>query len=274
MNYSSLYDLIKYLEYGTNLHIGVLFFGSYGNEKLVVPRDKTIHSRPVCKEFKKEPKGMTRCYRCKMAAVKKAISTKEVFDGFCINGVYEYTKPIIVDSQVVGIIFIGNILSEKSKIRQMYVLENKEYLFETMEKNFDFEKCNAVGTLIESYIKMIFDMYPIKKDDGKFDPLIENLKKYINANLEDKTNIFMLAKVFNYNPKYLGRLFKKKTGMSINEYANKRRIEYSKELLSGNDDTIINISIKAGYKNVTYFNREFKKHCGITPTEYRKRVCS
>ncbi len=272
MEYSNLYDLIKYLEYGTKLHIGILFFGSYGNEKLVVPREHTIHPSPICKEFKKLPNGMNRCYRCKMAAVKKAIRTKKVFGGFCINGVYEYTRPITIDSQVVGIIFIGNILSEKSKTEHPSSFADKEFLFDTMEKDFDFEKCNAVGTVIESYIKMILTVYPSDNSNRDFDPLIENMKKYINANIEDKTDISLLAKAFNYNAKYLGRLFKQKTGMSINEYANKKRIEYSKELLSDSADTIINISIKAGYKNVTYFNREFKKYCGVTPSEYRRTL--
>lgn len=52
MNCSSLYDLITYLEYGTKLNIGVLFFGHYGNEKLSLPFSKTIHSAKICEKMR------------------------------------------------------------------------------------------------------------------------------------------------------------------------------------------------------------------------------
>ena len=44
MNYSNLYDLISSIEYGTNLHITVLFFGVERNEKMQLPTSATIHT--------------------------------------------------------------------------------------------------------------------------------------------------------------------------------------------------------------------------------------
>ena len=270
MNYSSLCDLITYLEYGTKLHIGVLFLGHYGSEQLAVPYKNTIHTSPICETLKTVPQGYRRCYRCRNAAIQKAIRTKEAFGGICINGIYEYTRPITIDNTVVCIIFIGNILPESgecAKIKQR--LLSKKYLIETLEKNFGFEKCEAVGVLLESYIRMTLDSCHESSENKEFDPLMENLKNYIEANLEYKIDISLLAKMFHYNEKYLGRLFKKKMGMSFSEYVNRRRVEYGKTLLCQSDDTIINVAAKAGFHNVTYFNRMFQKYLHMTPTEYR-----
>ena len=57
--------------------------------------------------------------------------------------------------------------------------------------------------------------------------------------------------------------------MSFSEYVNRRRVEYGKTLLCQSDDTIINVAAKAGFHNVTYFNRMFQKYLHMTPTEYR-----
>jgi len=163
MNYSTLFDMITFLEYGTKLHIGVLFFGNYSNEKFTLPIENTIHAGVICDEFKSHDRGLERCFRCRNIAIQKALCEKKAFGGLCINGVYEYTKPVVVDDVVVCIIYIGNILpciEEREKI--LNKLTKKVHLIETLEKDFGFEKCEAVGALIESYIKMIITIEPEK----------------------------------------------------------------------------------------------------------------
>lgn len=271
MNYSSLNDLIDYLEYGTKLHIGVLFFGAYGNEKLVLPHEKQIHKSPVCAVMKGSPNGYRRCYYCRNSAVKKALTDKAPFGGLCINGIYEYTRPVIIDDEVVSVIFIGNILppgDKREKLRRN--LSEREDLIGSLENGFSFEKCQAIGELIESYIRMILELSPVENKKTDFDPLIENLKNYIEANLEYEIDLSLVAQMFHYNEKYLGRLFKRKTGYSFSEWINKRRVEISREMLLAEKDTVTNISSKVGFNNVTYFNRLFKKRYGVTPSEYRK----
>ena len=107
MEYSKLYDLINYLQYGTNLHIGVLFLGSYGNDMVKLPHRQEIHAGVLCDEFKTQ--NFDRCYRCRNKAVYKALKTKKDFGGVCINGIYEYTRPVVINDEVASIIYIGNI---------------------------------------------------------------------------------------------------------------------------------------------------------------------
>ena len=107
--------------------------------------------------------------------------------------------------------------------------------------------------------------------DDTYNPLIENIKNYIEENLEYKIDLSRLALMHHYNEKYLGRLFKKKTGKSFCEYTTERRLERSKFLLSNTNTTIISIAEQSGFQSVTYFNRMFKKSFGITPTQYRTK---
>ncbi len=270
MEYSSLYDLISYLQYGTHLHIGVLFFGDYGNEKCILPHKQTIHAGKICDEFKSHEDGYRRCFKCRNLAVKKALTTKKPFSGFCINGVFEYTRPVVIENDVACIIYIGNILSENSeKLKSR--LPEKLHLLDTLEKNFGLDDCEKVGGLLETYIRTLLENIP-SCNKNKFNPLIENIKNYIEANLEFDIKISQIAEAFHYNERYLGRLFKKETNMSFSDYISSKRLIKSKSLLKNTDFTVLDISSKLGFNNVTYFNRLFKKTFKITPTEYRKKT--
>ncbi len=81
MDYNSLFDLIISLEYGTKIHIGVLFFENHGFQKLVLPLQHTIHPRKICEHFKNTPNGFNRCFRCRNLAIKKALKDKAPFYG-------------------------------------------------------------------------------------------------------------------------------------------------------------------------------------------------
>ena len=77
--YSNLYDLIDCLSRGVKLHIGVLFFGHWGNEKTALPQKHKIHDAPVCAAMKSTAAGFETCYCYRNASVRRAHETKKPF---------------------------------------------------------------------------------------------------------------------------------------------------------------------------------------------------
>lgn len=271
MEYISLHDFINCMQYGTKLHIGVLFFGDYGNEKCILPHEQQIHAGKICTEFKIHKRGYERCYACRCAAIQKAMHIKKAFGGLCINGIYEYTRPVVIDNNIACIIYIGNILEETKGLEKLRKnLSGKENLLNTLEKNFPFEMCETFGALIENHIRILLNYVPATSTPV-FKPLIENIKSYIEANLEYNIKLSNLANAFGYNEQYIGRLFKKEMHMNFSEYVNMQRIRHAKILLKETTESVIIISMSVGFNNVTYFNKMFKKHTGITPLEYRNK---
>ena len=267
MMHKPLSELIKYLQRGTNLHIGILFLGGYGNEMLTLPNPQGHHVGEVCNDFKTQGfSGFRRCFRCRNLAIKKALREKKPFGGLCINNVYEYTHPVIINNDVACIICIGNILDKAAL--PMLETHISQWQISTMEKDFGAEECSTMATIIESYIRLLFDEYGYRSKISN--SLIENVKNYIYSNCEYNIGISDIARFFHYNKQYLGRVFKKETGHTISEYINIVRLNKAKKLLKSSDETIISISNKVGFNNVTYFNKFFKKITGITPEAYRK----
>lgn len=61
------------------------------------------------------------------------------------------------------------------------------------------------------------------------------------------------------------------TGQGFTEYLNAYRLNTAAELLRTTDDTVLAVAEQTGFKNLSYFNRAFKTHYGLTPKEYRRR---
>ena len=87
-----------------------------------------------------------------------------------------------------------------------------------------------------------------------------------------KTGLLTLfSERYHFNPQYISRQFKKETGMSLNEYIQKIRIEKSCALLRGTDRSIREIAEQVGYKDLKFFKEVFKRFMQMTPREYRKK---
>lgn len=69
---------------------------------------------------------------------------------------------------------------------------------------------------------------------------------------------------------HLNAAVQKATGKSTTTHINERLFTEAKSLLSYTDYTVAEIASGLGYEYQSYFNRFFKKHAGVTPSEYRK----
>ena len=100
---------------------------------------------------------------------------------------------------------------------------------------------------------------------------IEQIACYIAENCCSPLSLNSIAEQFYMNKCYLSRIFKEITGFTVNGYLHARRIQKARALLVQDPMNISEISEAAGYENLTYFERVFKKHTGMSPLEYRKQ---
>ncbi len=102
--------------------------------------------------------------------------------------------------------------------------------------------------------------------------LLDTIQVYIDENFSDKnlsTNV--IARKFCISLGYLSSSYSKVFGHTITNHIIKKRIEYAYKLLTQTNISITSISDMAGFNNISYFMRAFKKHTGYTPTEYREK---
>ncbi|MFH5184535.1 helix-turn-helix domain-containing protein [Paenibacillus sp. TAB 01] len=69
---------------------------------------------------------------------------------------------------------------------------------------------------------------------------------------------------------YFCKLFRKVTQMTPMTFVTLCRLQLSKQwLLEKRELTVKQIANDAGYPSVSYFNKRFLEHEGLTPTDYR-----
>lgn len=77
------------------------------------------------------------------------------------------------------------------------------------------------------------------------------------------------AQELGVSPNHLNRVVKSGTGRSAGEWIDISRINLSRLLLRQSQLPIIDIALRSGFEDQSYFSRFFKKHTGMTPSEFR-----
>lgn len=80
-----------------------------------------------------------------------------------------------------------------------------------------------------------------------------------------------LAEDLHLNPSYLGSVIKQKTGKTISQWIVDRTLIEAEAQLSGGNQSVQAIAYNLGFSEPTHFSKFFKKHIGLTPTQFRKR---
>lgn len=123
---------------------------------------------------------------------------------------------------------------------------------------------------LTNYFSWVMDYTSSKLDQVETDAIVK-AKRYITDHYDDPD--LSLAQVADYvelNEKYFTNKFTKEAGETFSDYLTGIRMQKAKELLRTTSFKVYEIAEMVGYKNVTHFNRMFKKVNDISPMQYRK----
>lgn len=101
---------------------------------------------------------------------------------------------------------------------------------------------------------------------------IDNIYDFILKNFNKEIELNKLASIAHMTPTSLCRFFKQSTRKSLSEFINEVRIGYSCKLLIDGDLSISEVCFSCGYNNLSYFNRQFRKIIGKSPSLYQSQV--
>jgi AraC-like DNA-binding protein len=80
-----------------------------------------------------------------------------------------------------------------------------------------------------------------------------------------------LARNCRCSKRHFSRLFRSYFRVSIRQKQRDLRLEKAKLLLQESDAKVIHVALESGYQHLSLFNAMFKKHFGVTPTEWRRQ---
>lgn len=163
------------------------------------------------------------------------------------NNMYYYFLYVSISVSIyilghIGLYKVG-VLKERKKIRRFY----------------------ADHSIVEP-----MEMTPLKnKHIIVFEKYIKEEKNYLNSQL----SLDMVAEEIGINKSYLSRLINSELSVSFSNYVNQLRVEEMKTYINNpnfSNYTLTSMGLEAGFNSKSSFNKAFKKHTGISPSEYRK----
>lgn len=139
----------------------------------------------------------------------------------------------------------------------------------------------AVDELLLRIERVRFDPYTLlpgsesvaKAVDGldhHSSPIVVRICDFISGHFREEIDSAEIAAAANIHPKYAMNVFKKSTGMTLNDYVNLMRLSYAQALLMQDDANVLQVAMDSGFGSLSAFNKSFRKIAGTSPSDFRR----
>ena len=105
-------------------------------------------------------------------------------------------------------------------------------------------------------------------------PWLQRTYELLHNATQDVPTLADLAREAGVHSAHLARTFRVHYGCSIGTFVRRRRIELAARDLAQPHTTIAGVAAAHGFTDQSHFTRQFRRHMGVTPREYRLRVWS
>lgn len=100
--------------------------------------------------------------------------------------------------------------------------------------------------------------------------VIDRICEYIRQQFALPLTLEQISQLCGMSPSAFKTKFKHFTGKTFVQFRNELRLATARQLLNETGDKVIAIADKAGFNDISYFNKSFKQAFGISPGQYRK----
>jgi len=101
--------------------------------------------------------------------------------------------------------------------------------------------------------------------------IIDRICDYIRQHFALPLTLEQISQLCGMSLSTFKTKFKQYTGKTFVQFRNELRLATARQLLTESDDKITAIAAKAGFDDISYFNRSFKQAVGLSPGQYRKQ---
>ena len=136
-------------------------------------------------------------------------------------------------------------------------------------KQFGYELC-IKGALLRFLALLIAQSKALPPAEKASTQRLRAVLQWISAHYSEPVCVADAAALCQCSPNHFMRWFRQMTGQTFIIFLREYRLNAAAEALRTTEDTILSISEQCGFENLSYFNREFKAHFGMTPREYWK----
>lgn len=100
---------------------------------------------------------------------------------------------------------------------------------------------------------------------------LQTAMDYIRDNLATDVRLPAIASVVGLSPHHFAKSFKAATGQAPHAYVIEQRVASARRMLADDEASIADIAYRVGFSSQSHLTTTFRRICGVTPQEYRRR---
>ena len=124
--------------------------------------------------------------------------------------------------------------------------------------------------LVKDYRLMEVDDASVRKNKNL--NKLSAITSYMKENYTGDLSLDEVARVFDYSPNYLSRMFRKYAGLTFKSYVQSIRLGYAVKDLDSGRYSITEVAMRNGFSGSRALARAFQKKYGMLPSEYSSYV--
>ena len=136
-------------------------------------------------------------------------------------------------------------------------------------KQLGYELC-IKGALLRFLALLIAQSKALPPAEKVNTQRLRTVLQWLSAHYSEPVCVADAAALCRCSPNHFMRWFRQMTGQTFIVFLREYRLNAAAEALHTTEDTVLSIAERCGFENLSYFNREFKAHFGMTPREYRR----
>ena len=127
--------------------------------------------------------------------------------------------------------------------------------------------CKSEREVLTSFV------YP-KKIGNRDGQRLQVIFDFVINNFQHEISLETVAELAFMTPNAFCRFFKNRTHKTFFQFLIELRLKHACQLLNDTELPIAEIAEKSGFNSISNFNRQFKAHKGVSPSQYSNRVMS
>jgi len=154
-------------------------------------------------------------------------------------------------------------ISDRAEMSALFEKSCRKEMF----KNplYDVAWCANIVNIIRIYAEAR------QRQSGPDSHAFRQVLEYMARHIASAVRMEELAALAYMQPTYFIRKFRQNFGLPPMAYFNRMRMHKAMGMLAGTALSIERIAAEVGMQDASYFARVFRKHCGVTPSEYRAK---
>ena len=157
-------------------------------------------------------------------------------------------------------------LYEAGAIESMLRMLSTEYYLESPLR--DALLSSLMKSILLTIVRTAGENPPAGSSKGSV--LTRSIINYIQNHYRENITNERIAELFHFDSSYINRVFKQYTGASLHAFLVDYRLNMAMDLLRTQNAAVADIAAQVGFSDPVHFTKSFRRHTGVSPTEFIK----